>query len=221
MTRNCGSSNGGTLEQLNLMNNTVRATIKASEQAASSGHKAYASLAGVYPDGAESCWRVEQSQLDNNRVEASTQQGTSLASLGVIRDADRTGKDLYINQTNFTNNTVSATAGSGGMAASSLTLAEDDQLECGMPFSSARISANESDCSANCSLASVNLTQSGMEGNRLLVGPLAKRTGREGSTSADGSPCAICFRRLSAIPSVDFPARAPSNVQALKRMQAS
>ena len=108
-----------------------------------------------------------------------------LASLGVIRD-DKTNKNLTLTQTNFTSNTVHATADSGGTAVSSLALAEKRQFNCGIPFVNASIRAEDFDCSANCPPASanLNLTQSGMDGNCLIVdgkSPLI-------NTSMDSSP---------------------------------
>ena len=167
-TVQCG--NGNTLRQSNLTGNTVRAIVEdgSSSDAPGNKHTAYASLAGVYRQGAESCWRLEQSKLKENRVEARTQQGTSLASLGVIRDADRTGEDLYISQEGCTKNNVTATAGSAGTAVSSLTLAE--KCGCSISFTNACNSTAEPVCAEGCSLANVTLTQCGMDGNRLIVG---------------------------------------------------
>ena len=180
----CQSLSGSTLRQSNLTDNRVQAIVGdgSSSGARGNNHAAYASLAGVYQhNGTESCWRLKQEQLDDNRVKAQTRGGVSLAALGVIRNATHDG-NLYISQKSFTNNIVNATAGSGGTAVSSLTLAEN--CKCSIGSESACDSTAEPACKADCSLANVTLTQSGMKGNCLTVdedSPLV-------NTSMDSSP---------------------------------
>ena len=66
------------------MNNTVRAIVNNRQEGP--GYVAYASLAGVYRDPNDPCvailsgprWHLNQTQLEDNRVEAQTNGGVSL-----------------------------------------------------------------------------------------------------------------------------------------------